>query len=312
MTRTGFVYHDDFLRHDTGPGHPERPDRLRNLLAHLNQQQLLAELVAIPAQNAEWSWVEAVHPRNYIESIQSACKADLHFLDSDTPVSEHSYAAAFLAAGSAVAACDAVMNGGVRNAFSAIRPPGHHAERTRAMGFCLFNNVAIAARYLQIQHQLQKVCIIDWDVHHGNGTQNIFYRDPSVFYVSIHQHPLYPGTGKKSERGEDHGEGATLNFPCPAGCGDKEYLEIFENEIAPEVSRYKPEFILISAGFDAHRDDPLANMKVTEAGFAAMTEVVTKLADQTCQGRVVSLLEGGYNLEALARSVEMHLRKLSN
>ena len=312
MTQTGFVYHDDFLRHDTGPGHPERPERLRHLMAYLNQQQLLADMIAIQAQKAEWSWIEAVHPRRYIESIQNACKAELHFLDSDTAVSEHSFQAAVLAAGSAVAACEAVMSGVVRNTFSVSRPPGHHAERTRAMGFCLFNNVAIAARYLQSRHQLQKVCIIDWDVHHGNGTQNIFYRDAGVFYISIHQYPLFPGTGKKSDRGEAEGEGATLNFPCPAGYGDKEYLKIFENEIAPAVSSYKPEFVLLSAGIDAHRDDPLANMKVTETGFAAMTDVVTALANQTCQGRVVSLLEGGYNLEALARSVAVHLQKLSN
>jgi acetoin utilization deacetylase AcuC-like enzyme len=319
LRQTGFVYHDDFLRHHTGPGHPERPERLRHLIAHLKTTAILSDLAAIPACPAEWSWIEAVHPRSYIEHIRgyrsasrkSACNADLYFLDSDTVVSEHSLEVACLAAGSVAAACDAVMNGEIRNAFCAIRPPGHHAERARAMGFCLFNNVAIGARYLQAQHQLKRVCIIDWDVHHGNGTQDIFYRDGSVLYISIHQYPLYPGSGKKSETGEGEGEGATMNFPCPPGCGDKEYLEIFANEIAPAVSRFQPEFLLLSAGFDAHRDDPLANMKVTEAGFAAMTEMALALANQCCGGRLVSVLEGGYSLEALARSVEVHLQKLS-
>ncbi|HEX9653537.1 MAG TPA: histone deacetylase [bacterium] len=312
MPRTGFVYHDDFLGHDTGAGHPERPDRLRHLMSHLQNLEVFSGLMAIPAQEAQWSWLEAVHPRPYIESIQSACKPDLHFLDSDTVVGEHSFRAALLAAGGVTVACDAVMAGQIANSFCAVRPPGHHAERTRAMGFCLFNNVAIATRYLQTRHQLKRICIIDWDVHHGNGTQNIFYRDPSVFYISIHQYPLYPGTGKKSEQGEAEGEGTTLNFPCPAGYGDKEYLEIFQNQIAPAVGQFKPEFILISAGFDAHRDDPLANMSVTEEGFGGITDVVTSLANQCCQGRLVSVLEGGYNLEALANSIEIHLRKLSN
>jgi acetoin utilization deacetylase AcuC-like enzyme len=268
-------------------------------------------MVEISPQYADLKWIQGVHPIGYIESIQSACKPDLHFLDCDTVVSQHSYQTALLAVGGTLAACDAVIKGQVRNAFCAVRPPGHHAESTRAMGFCLFNNVAVAARYLQAQHSLSKICIIDWDVHHGNGTQNAFYRDPSVFYISIHQYPLFPGTGKKGETGEADGEGTTLNFLCPAGYGDKEYLRIFETEIAPAVERFGPDFILISAGFDAHRDDPLANMKVTEEGFAGMTEVATTLAAKCCNGRLVSLLEGGYNLEALARSVETHLRKLA-
>jgi acetoin utilization deacetylase AcuC-like enzyme len=310
LRRSGFYYHEDFLKHNTGSGHPERPERLQNLMWYLQTTETFASLIPLAPRPAENAWIELVHPASYIQSVQKACKPDLHFLDSDTVVSEGSYETALLAAGAAIAACEAVMNGEIQNAFCAVRPPGHHAEREQAMGFCLFNNVAIAARYLQKQHGIEKVCVIDWDVHHGNGTQNEFYSDPTVYYISIHQHPLYPGTGMAHERGVGEGEGVNLNFPCPAGYGDVEYLDIFEKQIAPEVRRFKPDFILVSAGFDAHHRDPLASMEVTEAGFGTMTEIVKGLADECCQGRLVSVLEGGYDLEALACSVEMHLTKM--
>ncbi len=311
--KTGFVYHDFYLEHKTGPGHPERPERLSHLITHLKNSPVWNSLIRIEPDKADIRWVETIHPSSYIESIKNACDpVQLNYLDSDTVVSEHSYDVALFAVGGALKACDAVMQGKVDNAFCAIRPPGHHAEPARAMGFCLFNNVAIAARFLQQAYGLSKICIIDWDVHHGNGTQNAFYEDPTVFYISVHQHPLYPGTGRADERGKGAGEGTTLNFPSPPGYGDAEYIRIFEEKIVPAVQNFAPDFILISAGFDAHKDDPLANMEVTEHGFAQMTRVIRALAQEICQGHLVALLEGGYNLEALARSVENHLKELQN
>lgn len=312
MSRTGFVYHEDYLKHLTGNGHPEQPERLQNLIDYLKKIELLTELAEIAATPADLRWIEQIHPRSYIEYIANSCKTGFTALDADTVASSDSFHVALLAVGGAVNACNTVMKGDIDNAFCAIRPPGHHAERSKAMGFCLFNNVAIAARYLQTQHRLEKVCIFDWDVHHGNGTQHAFYEDPSVFYISIHQHPLYPGTGMADEKGSGAGEGTTLNFPSPSGFGNREYLNIFEKQITPAVRNFKPDFILISAGFDAHRDDPLASMEVTEEGFGRMTEIAKALAEDCCQGRLVSLLEGGYNLEALSRSIESHLLKLKN
>ncbi|MFQ5824997.1 MAG: histone deacetylase [bacterium] len=312
MNKTGFVYHDDFLKHNTGAGHPERAERLQNLVTYLKQIDYLFEFNHIPVTPADLSFIEQIHPKHYIMNIQNSCNSGLTYLDSDTVVSRDSFHAAHLSVGGVVNACDAVMKGKIENAFCAVRPPGHHAEPSTAMGFCLFNNVAIAARYLQNHHSIDKVCIIDWDVHHGNGTQNAFYDDSSVFYISIHQHPLYPGTGRAEERGQGAGEGATLNFPSPPGFGDKDYLNTFEKQIAPEVRNFNPDYILISAGFDAHRDDPLANMQVTEEGFGEMTVLIKLLAEECCQGRFVSLLEGGYNLNALAHSVEAHLKNMQS
>jgi acetoin utilization deacetylase AcuC-like enzyme len=292
--------------------HPERAQRLQNLIAYLDQTGLLSELVKIPATPGARNWIELIHPSAYIDYIQNSCEEDLSYLDSDTVVSKESFHVALRAVGGAITACNHVMKGEIDQAFCAVRPPGHHAERSKAMGFCLFNNVAIAARYLQSYHSINKVCIVDWDVHHGNGTQSAFYDDATVFYVSVHEHPLYPGTGRAEEKGHGAGEGTTLNFPSPPGFGDKEYLRIFEKEIAPALRNFQPDFILISAGFDAHQDDPLANMQVTEEGFGEITAIVKALAQELCRGRIVSLLEGGYNLDALAKSVEAHLIQMKN
>lgn len=308
MSKVGFYSHNDYLKHKTGPGHPERPERLQYLTQHLKKTDVFARLTFLSPSLCDINRIKQIHPGNYVENIQNACKNRSHSLDSDTVVCEDSYETALLAAGAVVDACDAIVEGALESAFCAVRPPGHHAEPAKAMGFCLFNNVAIAARYLQVQHSIKKVCIIDWDVHHGNGTQSAFYDDPTVFYVSIHQHPLYPGTGLADEKGQGEGAGTTLNFPSPAGFSDKEYLQMFENDIARAVSKFKPEFMLISAGFDAHQHDPLANMNVTEEGFARMTQVVHDLSKEFCQGRMISVLEGGYDLDALSRSVEHHLR----
>lgn len=253
-------------------------------------------------------WIESVHRPTHVQRIRERIPASGQaYLDPDTPVSPFSYQAAQLAIEGVLTAADRVMSGSVSNAFCAVRPPGHHAESNRAMGFCLFNNVAVCARYLQMQYGLKKIAIIDWDVHHGNGTQQIFYEDPTVLYFSIHQFPFYPGTGAEDEVGAGAGKGYTVNCPLPPGKGDDEYVSIFEKVLIPTLKSFGPEFILISAGFDAHREDPLANMRVTEAGFGELTRLVKSCADHLCQGRIVSCLEGGYNLGALARSVEQHL-----
>jgi acetoin utilization deacetylase AcuC-like enzyme len=223
----------------------------------------------------------------------------------DTHASERSWEAALRASGSVVEAVDHVLGERDGLAFCAVRPPGHHAERDRPMGFCLFNNVAVGARHAQRAHGIRKVAILDWDVHHGNGTQHIFEDDASVFYVSLHQYPFYPGTGASTERGRGAGEGCTLNIPLPAGTGEDRYLEAFDRQVLPGLHRFGPELLLISAGFDAHRDDPLGGMRLSEGSFAQFTARVKDLAP------IVSVLEGGYDLEALARSVEAHLTVLA-
>ncbi len=299
---TALIYDPRYLQHDTGPGHVERPERISAIAHGLQRKRLWERLVHLQPGFADPAVVELVHPAAYIEGIMEACRGGALQLDADTVISPASYEVALLAVGGVLAACDAVMAGEVRNAFCAVRPPGHHAERSQAMGFCLFNNVAIAARYLQRNHGIERVLIFDWDVHHGNGTQHIFEDDPSVFYISIHQHPLYPGTGRAAERGVGAGRGRTLNIPLPAGSGDAEYraaVEIAEEEIAT----FAPEVVLVSAGFDAHRLDPLAGMELSEAGFRWMMNRMLNIADLFSHNRLVAVLEGGYDLGALASSV---------
>ena len=309
--RTGLVYSDIYLRHDTGATHPEKSKRLTAILARLKESGFLAELVTIEPRAADEKWLTAVHSSEHVAEIRRLCQQGSGYAGSrDTPVSEQSYEAAVYAAGGVLAAVDAVMAGKVRSAFCAVRPPGHHATRDRAMGFCLFNNVAIATRYIQQQHKLAKVLIVDWDVHHGNGTQAIFYDDPSVFYFGVHQCPFYPGTGSEAERGEGKGLGTTLNVPLPAYSGDREFQQAFTDKLVPAAREFKPDFVLISAGFDAHEHDLLGRMKVTTEGFAELTRIVKRIADEHCRGRLVSVLEGGYELDALAASVETHLRVL--
>ncbi len=303
----GLVYHPGCLGHSNGAGHPERPERIAAVHARLDQSGRLDRLLAIDSDLCPVDALERVHERRYVASVRDACRNAPARLDADTGVSSGSWDAALLSAGGALAACDAVMTGKVRAAFVASRPPGHHAEASRAMGFCLFNNVAVAARDLQHRHGVGRVAIIDWDVHHGNGTQHLFEEDGSVFYFSVHQFPLYPGTGDRRERGRGRGADCTLNAPLPAGCGDTQYLEIFRETLRPALDRFRPEAILISAGFDAHRDDPIAGMQVSEEGFARMTSSVLEAAADHCGGRVISLLEGGYDLNGLAASVEAHI-----
>jgi acetoin utilization deacetylase AcuC-like enzyme len=218
--------------------------------------------------------------------------------------------AAYLAAGGALAAVDAIMAHQVDHVFCAVRPPGHHAEAARGMGFCFFNNVAIAARYVQKKYGVSRVLIVDWDVHHGNGTQHSFEQDPSVLFFSTHQYPHYPGTGRGTERGKGAGEGCTINVPMEAGEGDEEYHAVFENTLVSAADEFKPEFVIISAGFDAHKDDPLASMGLTDAGYSELTGIVAGIAKRHAKGRILSSLEGGYNLNALAASVEAHVKAL--
>jgi acetoin utilization deacetylase AcuC-like enzyme len=305
-----FVFHEGCLRHSNGAGHPERPERLTAIRDHLARRGLLDRLLPIRPSPCPLERLARVHDPGYVEAIRRACERAPARLDPDTGVSEGSWEAALLSAGGAVAASDAVAAGRAGAAFVCTRPPGHHAERARAMGFCLFNNVAVAARYLQDEHGLGRVAIVDWDVHHGNGTQAIFEEDASVFYFSTHQHPFYPGTGGRNETGRGEGRGATLNVPLPPGSGDREYRAIFRDVLRPALDRFRPEAILISAGFDAHRDDPLAGMSLTAEGYAGLTEEVRRAAEAHGGGRIVSLLEGGYDLMALAESVEAHLRGL--
>ncbi|TAL09640.1 MAG: histone deacetylase [Nitrospirae bacterium] len=311
MARTGLVYHADYLQHDMGLGHPESPQRLRAIIARLEETGLLPSLVRIEPHPATDDWVTQVHTNSYVKALRTRAPHQGYVsLDPDTSMSPGSLNAAYLAAGGVLTAIDAIMDKRVDNAFCAVRPPGHHAEADHAMGFCLINNVAVAARYFQKKHGLERIAIVDWDVHHGNGTQHTFYKDPSVFFFSTHQYPYYPGTGAFDECGEGKGEGYTLNVPLSAGKGDPEYLDIFNRVLRPALTAYKPDAIIISAGFDAHRDDPLAGMNLTDEGYKALTKVVKEIAGEHAGGRVLSCLEGGYNLAALAASVEGHLRVL--
>ncbi|MBL0176503.1 MAG: histone deacetylase [Ignavibacteria bacterium] len=310
MSRTGFLYDEQFLEHDTGYSHPETADRLAAIVMRLSSAGLLSTLHPVEALPTDLHWLERTHSPAHVEAIRAMC-ADAPFrIDVDTPVCKRSFDVAVLAAGGVLEMCARVMNGELRNGFCAVRPPGHHAEKERAMGFCLFNNVAVAATFLREERGANRVLIVDWDVHHGNGTQNIFYEDPNVFFISMHQSPLYPGTGAASEKGAGAGEGRTLNLPMPPGSTDDHYREAFEDIVLPAAKAFAPDFVLLSAGFDAHRDDPLANIALTESGFAYLTTLVREIAEDCCDGRLVSVLEGGYNLDALARSAAAHVRAL--
>ena len=312
--KTAFVTHPIYLSHRTGTGHPESPARLNAILNDIKKTGLSLELEMVePSLHPEvFRSILHVHHESYYHVLKEKAPENgtLLHLDADTPYSSQSLSAAEMAVSAVLTAIDRVMEGAVSNGFCAVRPPGHHAEADRGMGFCLFNNVAIGARYLQQQYRLPKIFILDWDVHHGNGTQHSFYTDPTVFYFSVHQYPLYPGTGAEKERGSGVGEGFTCNVPLESGAGDDEMRMVFEKRLAPAIEWFRPDFILISAGFDAHRDDPLAGLNVTEQGFYEMTRVVKSLAGQYCQGRIVSCLEGGYHLSALAKSVSRHLEAL--
>jgi acetoin utilization deacetylase AcuC-like enzyme len=309
---TGFVYDTQFLEHEPGAGHPERNERLISAIGYLQSQPWFAQLDAVSATSADRRWVQQIHSDDYIDRAQAACSNGEPFLDvSDVGVCERSYDIALLSAGSLMRVADQVIDGSLDNGFVMARPPGHHAEHDMALGFCMFNNVAISARYLQQHHGLNKVLIVDWDVHHGNGTQHSFEDDPSVLYVSTHQYPFYPGTGAYSETGTGAGNGATLNCPMSAGSDDSHYETTWRERILPKIEHFAPEMIIISAGFDAHRADPLAQMNLSTEFYAWMTQRLMEQADKHCAGRLISILEGGYNVDELPMCIGEHLQVMA-
>jgi acetoin utilization deacetylase AcuC-like enzyme len=300
MTETGYVFHASYLLHDTGAGHPESAARLDAVMAHLRSTGLLDRLVKVDARLATAAEISLVHGVEYQSRLAAICRSGGGNLDGDTPVSPGSCNASEYAVGGAVAAVEAVMDGKVSDCFALVRPPGHHAFPGYGSGFCLYNNVAVAARYARKKYGLKKIVIIDFDVHHGNGTQAIFDGDADMLYVSTHEYPHYPGSGSVEVIGR---AGTAVNIPLPAGCGDTEYLRVFDEVIFPAVRRFKPELVLVSAGYDGHLDDPLAGMRLSTGGYAAITGRIKSLVEECCGGKVVFCLEGGYNLRALAESV---------
>jgi acetoin utilization deacetylase AcuC-like enzyme len=307
MNNVGFIYDSVFLEHDTGSAHVERPERLRAIVDGLTSSGTWSRLKHATAPAAGIDVITQVHAPTYIEEIKRRCRMGERMLDDgDTVVCEKSFDIACRAAGAAIQAVDEVFAKRMHSVFCAVRPPGHHARPGRAMGFCLINNVAVAAGYAQRHHKCERVAIVDWDVHHGNGTQEVFYEDPGVLFISLHQFPLWPGTGRADEQGTGKGKGLTINCPMAPGSGDREYRKAFDQIVIPALQSFRPNLLLISAGFDAHRDDPLANINLTEDSFRFMTDAVSSVA-RDCGAPIVSTLEGGYNLDALARSVDAHL-----
>jgi acetoin utilization deacetylase AcuC-like enzyme len=311
MRPTGIIRDDIFLKHDMGIYHPESPDRLHVIYDMVDEISPTLNLVRIPTRQASLEEIAGNHDPRYVRSIAATAGARNTFLDPDTSACPHSWDAASTAVGGLLNLVDAVLESRVRNGFAFVRPPGHHAEHRRAMGFCFFNNIAVATRYALNHHGLQRVAIVDWDLHHGNGTQNAFYEDAEVLFISAHQFPHYPGTGGIREVGFGSGEGFTVNAPLAAGAGDAEYLAVFQTLVAPLIESFRPELILVSAGFDTHESDPLGGMNVTEQGYEHMTQILMSLAEEHCSGRLVLTLEGGYNLVALRNSVRRILLKMS-
>lgn len=311
MPEVGLVVDPAFEEHDTGPGHPERPARARRVRERLDASGLASRCARSPLRSAPDDLLGLVHDAEHIRRVGEACARGDRLVDSmDTAVGEASDRVARLAAGSLAALALGAARGDWRRGLAVVRPPGHHAERDLAMGFCLYNNVAIAARALQRDAGLERIAIVDWDVHHGNGTQHLFEDDPSVFYFSLHQWPLYPGTGAASERGIGAGTGATLNCPLPPGTGDAGFLAAIADRLVPAMEAFRPELVLVSAGFDAHRADPLGGLSVSTEAYGEATRLVVGIAERHAAGRLVSVLEGGYDLDALAASVALHLERL--
>ena len=298
----GLVYDPIYLEHDTGQ-HVENAQRLVAIVGQLEEAKLTGQLVSLSPRAASLEELSTVHSMGFISYIQSFAERGGGWLDADTVVSPTTYDAALYAAGGAIKTVDGVLGGEVESAFALVRPPGHHALRWEAMGFCLFNNIAIAAKHALNSYGLERILIVDFDVHHGNGTQDTFYNDSSVLYFSTHQYPFYPGSGRFDETGAGPGEGYTVNVSLPAWCGDSEYLQVFEEILAPVARRFSPQLILVSAGYDAHWSDHIALMRLSVTGFAQIVGIINKLAQELCQGRIVLTLEGGYDLPSLASSV---------
>ncbi|MCB9865185.1 MAG: histone deacetylase [Phycisphaerales bacterium] len=310
---TGLIWDERYLAHDTGAGHPERADRLTAIREALSAAGVIERCQPLAPREATDAEILAVHSHEYLDRLRTTCASGAPRIDCvDSAICPQSYEVARFSAGGALAAVDAVMAGTVPNAFCAVRPPGHHCERDVSMGFCLLANVAIAARHLRDRYKIERVAIIDWDVHHGNGTQHLFEEDPSVYFCSLHGHPsyVYPGTGFPNERGTGAGKETTLNIPFYPGATDSDYRRAFDESVLPAMDQYKPQFVLISAGFDAHQRDPLAPIDLETASYGWMTQAVADIARRHAGGRLVSVLEGGYDLQALGESVALHVKEL--
>ena len=308
---TAFMADPIFREHLAGCRHPECPARFDAVLDSLERTGLIAKMLRVDARDATEEELTLCHTPEYLRTARSDVASGRPYLSTgDTDITPNSWDVAVRASGGVLNAVDAVLTGAARNAFCAVRPPGHHASAGRGMGFCLLNNVAIAARYAQRRHGIARVAIVDWDVHHGNGTQDIFYRDASVFFFSTHQWPLYPGTGRADETGEGPGKGATMNFPFPAGSGRREILGAVEDSLLPAMDRFRPELVLISAGFDSREGDLLGRFTLTDEDFTDLTRAVMGIAARHAGARLVSMLEGGYNLEGLASATTAHVATL--
>jgi len=307
---TLLIYDDIFLQHDTGFGHPENARRLGNTVRYLKESKLWERLRIARPRAASVKEIGLVHPQTYIETIKQIADTGGGWLDGDTVVSRASYDAAIHAAGALLTAIDLIMKGEEKNGFCLVRPPGHHATPARGMGFCLFNNVAIAAKYLQAKYRLEKILIVDWDVHHGNGTQDAFYNDPAVLYFSMHRYPFYPGSGRREEDGQGKGKGFNINVPLSFDTMPERYIELFTDVMEQRVNPFDPEFIIISAGFDIYKKDPIGGLNMETKDFGILTEIVRKSAERHCEGRIVSCLEGGYHLSDLPLCIEAHLKAL--
>lgn len=308
MANVGLIYDTVFLRHETG-FHPENPARVEHTFDHLSKSELFGDLLVMAPRPATVEEITLAHSKGYYETIGCLGQSRVA-LDPDTIYGPGTFEAAINAVGAVITALERIGEGKVERAFCLVRPPGHHARIGMSMGFCIFNNVAVGAKVAREKLGMQKVAIIDFDVHHGNGTQEIFYEDEDVLYCSIHQYPFYPGTGSREEKGTGKGLGKTLNVPLPCGSSEKDYLTAFEDEILPAVEQHRPQVILLSAGFDAHRRDPIGGMNLESHSFERITDLIVNCAQKVCKGRIVSVLEGGYDLAALATSIEAHMRAL--
>lgn len=307
--QTALIWKEEFLEHETGL-HPEKKERLIAIHNRLVKTSYFSQLQRPDIRPATLEEISSIHNASYVNSLQVLCEHNgSGFIDADTPYSQGTYKAASLAAGAGLALADSVWNGKATNGLALVRPPGHHAVQENAMGFCFFNSIAICARHLK-KLGAKKILILDWDVHHGNGTESSFYEDDSVFFISLHQFPFYPGTGRASDRGRGRGLGFTLNCPLPRGSKESDYKSEFNNKIFPAIDQFSPEIILISAGFDAHIEDPLGGIDLTTASFENFTKWIKKKAEDHCGGKIISFLEGGYDLKALSESVEAHLNVL--